>query len=158
MFCEVIEKYLIATSLLSSTEKRAKDYGVGDFLYHAEINLLEAIYRWPESNATQLSKILNVTRGAITQKGNKLEEKGLIERFYKGVNKKEKYYTLTEYGRNIRKNHEKYHDEANNEICKYLSGLSGGERTVIINFLEKIADLPISGFECRCHRCDAESR
>ncbi len=156
MVCDVVDKYFLAFNALFENEKTAKDYGSGELLFHAEINLLDAIHKYPESNAIQLSKILDVTRGAITQWGNKLEEKGFIQRSLKEGNKKEKYYTLTEQGELIRKGHEEYHDEANKEICRYLSELKDSERNAILGFLEKVAFFPVSKFECRSRCCYAQ--
>lgn len=134
-------------------EKKPKDYGTGHLLYHSEINLINTIYKHPTSNAITLSKIMSITRGAVTQIGNQLEEKGFITRYLKEGNKKEKYYRLTTLGEKVREGHEQYHKEANQSICRYLSTLGDNDVDLIMDFLSKIATLPISEFECTCKEC-----
>lgn len=153
MQCDVIHSLLSTVSALKQEAKRPKDYGTGDVLYYSEAKMLEVIHRNPELNAVQLSRLMNISRGAVTQMSNKLEEKGYIIRYLQEGNKKAKYYQLTERGKLIKEKHDHYHREANGQICNYLKSLDKHEMTIIMSFLNEIKDLPISEFECseRCH-------
>ena len=153
MQCEIINRYYNSMDSIIENEKIPRDYGTDMKLYNSEIDFINTIDAHPNQNATELAKLLNVTRGAISQLGNKLEEKGLVERTSSDSNKKEKYFGLTDLGKNIVIKHHEYHSEANDEICKYLSALKYDERIAIIEFLEMIAELPISKFKCKCETC-----
>lgn len=153
MQCDVIHSLLSAAEALKQEEKCPKDYGTGDILYHSEVKMLEVICQNPDLNAAQLSRLMNITRAAVTQMSNKLEEKGYITRYLQEGNKKAKYYHLTERGRMIKEKHDDYHKEANIRICEYLKSLEKQEVAIIKSFLKEIRDLPISEFECseHCH-------
>lgn len=150
MQCRMIHQYFTSMNTLMEEERKPRKYGTDHLLYHSEINLIDTIYRHPESNAITLSKIMGVTRGAVTQIGNQLEDKGFIVKYLKSGNKKEKYYRLTELGDEVRRGHAQYHKEANENICNYLSTLEEGDAALIMDFLDKISMLPISEFECNC--------
>lgn len=156
MQCKIIHRYLTSVNALIAAEKKPRYYGTTHLLYHSEINLIESIYRNPDCNAIALARIMSITRGAVTQLANQLEEKGLIVKYLKSGNKKEKYYQLTALGGTARKGHEQYHREANATICNYLSTLAERDTALILDFLDQIAALPISEFECSCHgNCSA---
>ncbi|NLO85656.1 MAG: MarR family transcriptional regulator [Clostridiales bacterium] len=153
MQCRIIHRYFTTLSALMEEEKKPRNYGTSHLLYHSEINLIDCVHKHPECNAITLSRMMGVTRGAVTQIGNQLEEKGFIARYLKSGNKKEKYYRLTELGDEVRRGHEQYHKEANQRICSYLSTLEESDATLIMDFLDQISMLPISEFEC-CGDCN----
>lgn len=153
MKCETISKYFSAVNAIHESRKEPLYHIHTTPIFHSEISFMETIQKNPDANAVELSKIINVTRGAITQWGNKLEEKGIVKRYQKEGNKKEKYYLLTEFGETILEKHAQHCDDANTKICQYLSNLDSKERAAIINFLETVSHLPISEFECNSNCC-----
>ncbi len=148
MQCGVIDKFFKTFNIILENDKLPTDYGDGEPLYNSEINFINAIYLNPNSNVKDLSNILNITKSAVTQYGNKLETKGILNRYLKEGNKKEKYFQLSKKGENIRLKHIQLHNKANTEICNYLLTLKENDRKVILDFLEKISNLPISKFDC----------
>lgn len=148
MQCNIINKLFQIINETNQAEKVPKDYGTGDLIYHSEINLLDAIFQFPNFNAVELANQMGVTRAAITQLTKKLEQRGLIIRYIKEGNKKEKYFKLTTAGETIKHGHDRYHRSANLQICRYLSSLDPHEYDIIISFLDHLAGLPISEFEC----------
>ena len=153
MHCDVIHNFLSTIAALKREERLPKDYGTGDVLYDSEIRMLDMVSRYPDANAIQLAKQLGVTRGAVTQMSNKLEERGYLLRFLQPENRKAKFYKLTGLGQAIKKGHDRYHEDANRQICNYLKALKKTEVQIIMEFLERIRQLPISEFECNeeCH-------
>ena len=152
MECKVITAFFETVDAINESEKLPKSYGSEYMLYHAESNLLTVVCKNPESPANELAERLGVTRGAITQMSNKLEEKGLIEKYSKSDNKKKKYYRLTEAGENIVKAQNEYHSHANKQMCMYLRKLGEDEQKIIIDFLGELNGLiPISLFDCSSH-------
>ena len=153
MNCQVVGKFFDVLKEMSDTEKIPKECGNGKQVYSAEINFLKTIEGTSEMNAVELSHKMNVTRSAVTQMSNKLEERGFIERYGKPDNKKEKFFKLTEWGKNILNDHERKHREANEKMCNYLSNLDNEQRDTLVEFLDNLKEcMPISNFECLCKR------
>lgn len=148
MQCEIIQKLFRAIDSCVENEKIPRDYGTGELLSQGEIQFINVVFRHPGYNTKALAKHLRLTLGAITQWGNKLEEKGLVERFRKDGNKKEIYYRLTAKGEVARKGHLAYHEDANQKMCAYLSSHTSEEQKIIISFIEKVEELPISDYHC----------
>ena len=112
----------------------------------------------PECNGRRLSKICGGTKGAITQMTGKLGEKGLIEKYSRAKNKKEKYFRRTEKGMEIKKGHEDYHRQSNTEIQEYLCALGPEQKLVVNEFMEKVKKCtPFCVFTCKCESgCDGK--
>lgn len=153
MRCQIINQLFSMMQTLAEREKTPRQYGDGLALYHAEVNFLEAVFRHPQANALALSKIMRITPGAVTQVGNRLVEKGLLQKESRHGNKKEKYYALTQGGEAVRQGHIAHHFQANREICAYLSTLQQQEIDVITAFLQTASQLPISEFDCMENTC-----
>ena len=151
MQCDVIHNFLNTMDALNQEGKRPKDYGTGDVLYYAETRMLDAIYRSPRISAVQMSRQMGITRGAVTQMSNRLEEKGYIERYLQEGNNKVKYFRLTGLGQAVKAGHDDYHKAANRKICDYIKSLGSQEVDIIIDFLKVIKDLPVCEFECSEH-------
>ena len=153
MNCQVIEKYFSSVRFLLEEEKVPKKYGGKELLYPFEMKMINAVKEHAGANAVDLSQILGVTKGAITQYGNKLEEKGIVIRHFQEGNKKEKYYKLTTLGDEIYEGYQRYYQDGNKKICQYLSGLNHGDREIIMDFLEEVKKTPITTFVCKSNHC-----
>lgn len=151
MNCRLTEELTEVIQLIDEEKKHSKDYGTGVPLYHSEIMMLEMIARYPYENVSGLSKKLGITKGAVTQGHNKLMQKGLIEGHQKSDNKKEKYFRLTEKGRESIDGHQQYHEAANQRLCDYLLTMSQEETEVIFRFLSRLKQcVPFCEFQCGC--------
>lgn len=149
MQCRVVGMLFDVVEALQDAERAPKDYGTGHMLYRSELSFLMEVSGRPNLNSIELSKRLNVTRGAITQLGNRLEGKGYIERYARPDNKKEKFYKLTALGQSVCVEHEKHHAQANARLREYLCSLSEAETDTIMEFLGRVSDsVPISIFDC----------
>lgn len=152
MKCQLTNRFFQIVSLINDEQKIARDYGVGHLLFGSEIKLIEMIYQHPDINAGELSDLLAITKGALTQLSNKLIRKGLAESYTKPGNKKEKYYRLTGLGEKARSAHQSCHAEANKALCKYFCSLNAEESRVIYDFLDKLLEyMPICEFSCSYH-------
>lgn len=140
MHCQVVGKLFDVLKDMEGTES-------------SDISFMKTVSNADEINAVELSKHMNVTRSAVTQMSNKLGDRGLIEKYSKPDNKKEKYLRLTEAGKRTLAEYEKQHEEANDKMCSYLSGLSNEERDTLLKFLDNLQQcMPISNFECMGRR------
>jgi DNA-binding MarR family transcriptional regulator len=137
-YIELMEKLYKTINVLNQEIKTARDYGIGVNLYHSEVGLLEIIKMHKNATASDLSRILGVTTGAVWQVSKKLQKKGLIESYQIEDNKKEVYFCLTALGEKVSKGHEKHHETINAGIFEYLSRLEERDVKKIGEFLDTI--------------------
>jgi len=74
----LIDLFLKILHLYSIINRKPKDYGTGDLLYFTELHTIAVVAKNKEINMTQLSEIMGVTKGAISQTIRKLVNKSLI--------------------------------------------------------------------------------
>lgn len=151
MQCNLVDSLIQVMDAMTDEQKAPKDYGTGSLLYHSELNTMEAINNNPDTNISELSKIMKVTKGAITQVANKLLTKELIESYTIKGNKKEKFLRLTEKGKAAIDAHQEYHRTANQKLCNYFRKLSDDESVIIYKFLDTMKECaPVCAFTCGC--------
>jgi DNA-binding MarR family transcriptional regulator len=141
---ELIEKLYKVLNMVQSEMKTARDYGVGFKMYHSEVHLLEAIFNHEGANASELSKILGLTNGAISQVAKKLLDKALIEHYQIPNNKKEVYFHLTNSGLKILEGHREHHARINATFFDFVEN-HATERD--IQAITKFMDAIIEAFE-----------
>lgn len=147
--CEIAKQFFDLMQAIVNQQKAPCQYGNGPALFHAELTLLETIHQNPHANVSMLSTLCGVTNSAITQIGNKLAEKGLIEKGQRGQNKKERYFSLTAQGEAVRLAHREYHRDTDDAMRRYLCSLDKTAKHTIMEFMEKMLQyMPISVFPC----------
>ncbi len=150
MQCEFSRQFFDMMAAIAAEQKTPREFS-GQVLYSAEISLLDKIDEYPDSNVSMLSARSNVTRSAVTQMTGKLLAKGLIEQYQSPRNKKEKYFRLTETGRQVRQEQAGRYREAAQEMCRFLCSLSEKEKNTLLQFMHRMKDLlPISALPCQC--------
>ncbi|MDR1623043.1 MAG: MarR family transcriptional regulator [Synergistaceae bacterium] len=134
-----MEKLYKMLSVLSDEMKTARDYGIGFKIYHAEVHLLETIYNHEGANASELSKILGLTNGAISQVARKLLDKALVENYQIPKNKKEVYFRLTDLGLKTLEGHREHHARINATFFDFVED-QATERDIqaIMKFMDTI--------------------
>jgi DNA-binding MarR family transcriptional regulator len=138
-YIELMEKLYKTMNVLNQEMKTARDYGIGFDLYHSEVGLLEIIKTHKNATASDLSRTLGVTTGAVWQVSRKLQKKGLIESYQAENNKKDVYFRLTALGEKVSRGHQKHHETINAGIFDYLSRLEKRDTKKIGEFLDTIA-------------------
>lgn len=123
---------------INANDKKAKRFGTAHLLYQSEIHFIESIGLSGGYCASELSKKLGITNGAVTQVADKLLKKKLIRKYKKAENKKTVYITLTKEGVRAYKNHEKFHEGFNKKLTAYLSSLSKKEFLAIARLAELV--------------------
>lgn len=126
------------------------DYGIGQALSAAEVHTLEAIGKHPGSNVSELAKRMEVTKGAMSQTIDRLENKELVERARREGNSKEVLPELTARGWQAFAGHEAYHARFDAGIAAELEGLSPQEYAFLEAMLRRLnqgADRYLAGLE-----------
>jgi DNA-binding MarR family transcriptional regulator len=163
MQCEVINRLYYAFNSIKKRQKAPRSLRGISTLSGADIEFIDVLYSNPNQNATSLSHILKLSRGAVTQSVNRLEDMGVVMRLPVKGNRKEKLICLTDLGKEIKTEKDKEHRFANAEMCRFLGSLEAVELNAIMQFLNKVSSLDISPFIClQCYcainaegECDA---
>ncbi len=108
-----------------SKSVRNQVYVLGKFkLFPSEIQVLIVINKNNDYNLTDISKELNITKGALSKTIVKLTNKGLLNKYKKDENAKSVYYNLTEEGNKACLIHDEVHknfdispNEAFSDFC-----------------------------------------
>lgn len=159
MQCEIAKRFFEMLAAVSAEQKAPVEYGDGQALYRAEINLLEKIDEYPTANVSALSARSGVTKSAVTQMSAKLTEKGLIEPYQNPGNKKERYFRLTEAGRKARNAWAESNRTAAEEMRGYLCAMDPADKRAVLKFIETMGRyLPVCGFACRCETNEGSCR
>lgn len=148
MQCEISKRFFDMLGEIAAEQKQPLNCG-GQLLHRSEINLLQLIESCPDSNVSALSEKSGVTKSAVTQISVKLCEKGLIETYKNPHNKKEKYFRLTQMGKNAKKQYEELNKSASMKMRGYLCALSTEEKKTIMEFIQKAKEyMPLCSFNC----------
>lgn len=111
--------------LFSEQTLRLGDYGTGELITMVEVHTLTSIAKNEGITISELAKINNRTKGAISQLIKKLEKRGLIFKNKKENNGKNVHLFLTERGRVTSLSHEAYDrmevTHITNELLKYCT-------------------------------------
>ena len=132
LFKEYLEKQDILTKLIE--ENSAYDYG------YSEIHTVEAIEDLQEANVTNISKHLNITKGAVSKITKRLISKNLIESYRITDNKQKIFYKLTDKGNAIYEEHKKGHDLWLKRDSEFFKQFSKKEIDIICDFMVKYND------------------
>lgn len=114
------------------------DFGTGEPLSAAEIHALEAIGKHPGSNVSELAKLMEVTKGAMSQTLDRLEKKGMLGRAKREGNNKEVLPELTARGWQAFAGHEAYHAQFDAGIAVELEGLSPQDYAFLEGMLRRL--------------------
>lgn len=155
MQCEVVDRLYAAMDSIARRERVPRSLGGPELLHRADIQYLDAVAGRPGISATALAEALGVTRGAVTQWGNRLEALGLIARLPVQSNRKTKQIRLTPRGEAVRAARARAHRAGNERMCGYLRGLQPEQLEAVTGFLELAETLDISPFECLACGCAA---
>lgn len=117
-----------------ANQKIPKDYGIGILLYPSEIHTVSVIGLHTDINCVELSKLMGVTRGAITQIINRLENKKIIKKYKKENNKKEIYVRLDKLGLKAYDAQKNIRNELYENLYKIVENASQNQ----IDFIEDV--------------------
>lgn len=97
------------------------DYGNGELYSAIEMHILEKIYFNPGITVSEIAKMSNRTRSAISQSVSKLEAKGLITKTPQEYHGKRISLWPTAQGKQLTKLHIKYDDEHTEEFFSSIA-------------------------------------
>lgn len=106
----------------------------------AELHVLQCIGHHPDFNVISISKVMKMTRGAISKICARLERKGLVIKQQVPANQKEVCFTLTPIGYTLWELHEEGHQKPVQQLVQLLSKYRPDELEVIERFLDDLVN------------------
>ena len=108
-------------NLYNSKTKQPRTYSTGHTLYSAEVHTIEIIGSRQGITATELAKVLCVTKGAVSQTVSKLTEKDLVTKRLDNSGKI--LLCLTESGVCVCEEHRRLHEKMHSRLSELTSEL-----------------------------------
>lgn len=137
---KIAEVWIRILNKMDADEKVAKDFGSGDLLHCSEIHTIMAIGKNPGINITNLSRLLGISRSAISQMTNRLQKKSLVEKHRDPDNDKEIFLRLSPKGTIAYLGHEQHHARIYARMHHNLGELSDEEFALILRFLSAMEE------------------
>ena len=110
-------RFLEKQDMLNVLTENSNLHGYG----YSEIHTIKAIKELEEPNVTEISRQLNMTRGAISKITKKLLKQGLIESYQAPDNRQKVFFRLTEAAMPLYEEHEKRHMMWENRDMEFLN-------------------------------------
>ena len=145
---ELIRKLYQTLSLMACEARTARKYGTAHALTNSDMDLLKCVKRNTDAKASELSRLLGVTNGAVTQLAQKLVQKGYLEPYRTEGNKKEVYYRLTDCGQTACEGYDQHTALVSQSVERYLDTLGDGDLEKISGLFSVIADSVAVGHQC----------
>lgn len=137
---KISEVWIRILNKMDADERVPKDFGSGDLLHCSEIHTIMAIGKNPGINVTNLSRLLGISRSAISQMMNRLQKKGLVEKHRDPDNDKEILLRLSPKGTIAYLGHEQHHARIYARMHRNLGDLSHEELSLILRFLSAMEE------------------
>lgn len=134
---DILKSFIDIVQLSQEINKKGFE-DIYDGLSINEVHTIDYIGNNNSPNVTSISLSLNITRGGATKITKKLITKGYICEYKIEENKKEKYFRLTEYGKEIFIKHEKNHEQSLKRDSKLFDRFTEEEKMIIMKFLDTI--------------------
>jgi DNA-binding MarR family transcriptional regulator len=137
----ITEQFYQLVKLANELEKAPRRFGTEEPLTSSEIHLIELIGDNDEClSVTDLSRLLHITKGAVSQSLKKLDNKGLILKNEDPKNLSRKIVNLTSKGKTAYFAHKYWHETRDGGFKEYFRSLNQDRIDFLIEFLEKVQD------------------
>lgn len=137
---KILFQFLRTTKKFNELEKMSIDIGNGEKLYPSEFHIIEAIGNKRGNKVTELSHKFHITKGAISQVVNKLQDKGFINKERNKNFGKEIILSLTPKGKKAFEIQNKIHKKMEKEFISYLESFSPEQVDSFVQIMSKIEE------------------
>ncbi len=132
-----MKKFKKVAKLWAESEKKPHDFGDGQVVYHSEVFMLMHINKHKNSSVTELAKILDMTKGSVSEVLKKLEKKGFIIKNIAPDNASKILIDISNKGLEILDKHEKIHENAESGFKKYYETLDEDKLSFLEDFFSE---------------------
>lgn len=132
---KIAKKYLLLFEKISNISRQARSFDTDVDIYRSEIHIIQLIGDQSELYISEISKLIGVTKGTVSQIVKRLETKGLVNKKMDATNNTRQIARLTDKGRTAYKAHNRYHNEQHAEMENYLKSLDASQIEALETFL-----------------------
>lgn len=119
-------------------DQQPHDFGVGEPITRTEIHLVSAIARQEGQSVTDLARARGVTKGAVSQVLQRLENKGLVEKRFDPDNQSRMAVFLTDKGRRADQGHQAVHDMVHRMFETEVGRLTPDQLAELQRFADRV--------------------
>ncbi len=131
-------KFQNIVKLSQKLEKIPRQFGTDVTLTNTEIHLVELIGETENLSVTDIAKLQEVTKGAVSQSLKRLESKGLTGKTEDPENISRSIITLTNKGKTAYYAHKHWHETRDGGMKEYFNSLDREKIEFLSEFLDKI--------------------
>ncbi len=135
-----MKKFKKVARLWTELEKKPHNFGDGQIVYHSEVFLLMHIEKYRGASVTDLAKILDMTKGSVSEVLKKLEKKEFIIKEQSPENASKIKIDISNKGREILEKHEKIHSNIESKFKRYYETLDEEKLFFLEEFFLKFED------------------
>ena len=140
-FNRIHQKFARIVGLYEKLERVPRAYGTDELLTSSEIHLVETIGdHHEEFCVTDLAKFMGVTKGAVSQRLKKLENKLLTKKKEDPENSSRSIVELTSKGKAAYFAHKYWHETMDGGYGAYYKGLEEEKISFLLEFMTKVED------------------
>lgn len=132
---QIIEKYMLLVEKVSHTVRLPKSFDTGVDIYRSEIHIIQLVGDRTVLYVSEISKLIGVTKGTISQIVKRLETKGLVRKDVDLTNNTRQQVRLTAKGQVAYEAHCRYHKQKHGEMESFLQTLDAEKLGVLEDFL-----------------------
>ena len=137
----ITQQFYELVKLANELEKTPRRFGTDEPLKANEIHLIELVGDNEEKlSVTDLSRLLDITKGAVSQNLKKLENKNLILKEEDPENLSRIIVKLTSKGKTAYYAHKHWHETMDGGFKTYFRGLEQDRIDFLIEFMAKVQD------------------
>ena len=131
-------KFQSIMDLTLQLEKMPRKFGTDEPMSISEIHMIELIGDTEDLSVTDISRHLNVTKGAVSQSLKKLEARGVVRKNQDPGNRSRVIVSLTAKGQTAFWAHKHWHETMDGGFLKYVQEMKEKDLHVVIQFLERV--------------------
>ncbi|GHI01131.1 MarR family winged helix-turn-helix transcriptional regulator [Neobacillus kokaensis] len=120
IFYELMETLYEISRKISSYESIPRKYGTDDDLFMVEAHTINLIGNHQHTNTSELARLTNKTKGAISQMVDKLIKKDLAVKYKNPTNQREVIIELTEKGKKVYNFHKELDQDEYSQLLNKL--------------------------------------
>jgi len=140
-FNAIHEKFIRIVKLYEKLEKTPRTYGTDELFTSAEMHMLENLGDNHESlSVTDLAKLLDITKGAVSQNLKKSEIKGLTMKQEDPENSSRLIVRLTSKGKAAYYAHRYWHETMDGGYKDYFVNLEEDKILFLLEFMTRVED------------------
>ena len=135
----ITEQFYRLVKLANQLEKSSRRFGTDELLNSREIHLVELIGDNDERlSVTDLSRLLGITKGAVSQNIKKLENKGLVYKEEDPENLSRMMVKLSSKGKIAYFAHKHWHETMDGGFKEYFMSLHQDKIDFLMEFMQKV--------------------